>query len=49
MFLAWILELLGGRMSYDIRTVVIRFIIFDLWVWIFLAYGFGLLFTGQLD
>ena len=49
MLLGWIWEALGGKVRYDVKSIIIRFIIFDLWAWIFFAYGFFMLATGQLD
>lgn len=49
MFLAWIWELLGGGVKYDRRNNLIRFFIFDLYVWILLAYGIHMLLLGKLD
>lgn len=48
-FLAWIWEALGGECKYDTRSIVIRFIFFDLYCWIFIAYGTYLFLLGKLD
>jgi hypothetical protein len=35
--------------KYDLRSIVIRFIIFDLWVLAILIYGLRLWLLGELD
>lgn len=49
MFLAWIWEMIGGRVRYDFRSIIIRFILFDCWIWLFFAYGIRLWLLGELD
>lgn len=49
MILAWIWESIGGRVKYDVRSIIIRFIVFDLWLWIVFAYGCRLWLLGELD
>lgn len=48
MFMSWIWEAIGGTSKYDRKSIIKRFIAFDLWCWLFLVYGLSLFFTGKL-